>query len=1248
MNKSVLFGVRLNLLGLIIALFTVTSVIAQSAEDVYYPGQLWVQVKPNATKTLAHDVDAVALDSFKHLIGEELAERFKLERVRKPFHFAIDPGVREVYQLFFTEEVEELAFARELEKLDVVNYAERVPIMRTTLTPNDLGPASGTNNQWFLHRIQAQLAWDISTGNTDIKVAIVDDAVLTTHPDLIPNLLPGYDVADNDADAMPNTADMSHGTHVAGIASAANNNGTGVASIGFNVKLIPVKSSNSAQFVSDAYAGVVWAYQNDADVINMSWGGSGFSQTGQNIITNAYNAGCVNVAAAGNDNVTTIFYPAGYNNIISVASSTTNDAKSSFSNYGNWIDITAPGSSIRSTYIGNGFSPTYASIQGTSMASPLVAGLCGLIKSVNPQMTQTQIENCLLSTADNINSVNGNYIGQLGAGRINAYQAVLCAQSTLNAPPVAVINADNTVRCPGANVQFFGSSAGGLATGYQWSFPGGNPSTSTAQNPVVNYSSLGTYNVSLTLTNPFGTDSESINNYVEISTNGTDMFFSEDFENGTLAQNQWSIQNPDNSITWDIFTVAGATGGSKAAGINLFTYNAQGQRDGMVSPALDFSEHSNIQLDFQHAHRRYSADYSDSLIIYISTDGGNTFPNRVFAQAETGQGTFATNSILAQDFFPTNGIDWCFGGDLGSSCFTVDLSVFDGEPNVRLKFETYNDYGNNIFIDNIQLSGNCVFAPEPPIADFSASVSSLCSGGTVTFSDESANVPTTFLWSFPGGTPNASTDAAPSIVYNAPGTYAVSLTVSNNFGSDQITQNSYITVNASPTLQLNTTDVDLCEGESFNLVASGNGANYSWNPSTGLSSSSSASVVASPAASTSYTVTSTLNGCTSQETVQVDMNPNPEVPDIMSQNDVGFVVLNPAAIEGHYAYQAPSAGWGFLPFGSLSAEGDMVIARSAANDSLLCSAAINPQNINGKIAVVYRGTCEFGAKALNAQNAGAIGVIIVNNEASDVTMDMGAGANGGAVTIPVVMVASNIGATINTNVNAGQARGVLAQFNGGGFDICPDERIKLAAPSGYDAYEWNTGDQSAVGEFAGGGQYVVTVFNQFGCEAVSSTFTMNEYSVTQPVISENGGQLEANATGTIYQWYLNGEPISGSSVQIPIQGSGAYTVEVTDSNGCVSESDPYQVTLVGIADQNRGTFRFWPNPAYEMLNVELPTEHDFQQLQVFAADGRLVLQSNAAGASGVKSIDISELSNGTYILRFLSRTSVEQFRFVKQ
>jgi len=1221
---------------------------AQNLNSDFYDGQLWVQINPTSTKTLSHAVDKVELDPIAVLLGKELTNEYGLTRVRKPFHFAIDPAISEVYQLFFSAEGRELEFARELEKLSVVNYAERVPIMRPTLTPNDLGPASGTNDQWGLHRIQAQLAWDITTGNTQVKVAVVDDAVLTTHPDLIPNLLPGYDVADNDADAMPNETGMSHGTHVAGIVSAATNNGLGIASIGFNVKIIPVKSSNSSQFISDAYAGVVWAYQNDADVINMSWGGSGFSQTGQNIINNAYSAGCVNVAAAGNDNVTTIFYPAGYNNVISVASTTTNDAKSGFSNYGTWVDISAPGSAIRSTYFTGNYTPSYADLQGTSMASPMVAGLCGLVKSVNPQMTQTQIENCVLSTADNINSVNGSFIGQLGSGRINAYQAVLCAQTTINAPPIAVINATNTVKCPGGSVQFFGSSIGGLPTTYQWSFPGGNPATSTAQNPIINYPSLGTYNVTLTLTNAFGNDAETLSNFVEVSTNGTDIFYEQDFENGTFAQIGWLLENPDNAATWAVTTVAGSVSGSKAAGINLFNYNATGQRDGLISPVLDFSGHNNIQLDFQHAHRRFSQEFSDSLIVKVSTDGGSTYPFRAFAVAETGTGTFATNGILNQNFVPTNGVDWCFGGDLGSGCFTIDLSNFDGESNVRLKFEIYNDYGNNIYVDNIQLSGNCFFQPEPPIADFSASATAVCSGSSIQFTDESDNLPTGFVWSFPGGTPNSSTQPSPSIVYNAPGTYPVTLTVSNTLGSNQMTQSSYITVNASPNLQLNQTVASICNGESTSVVASGNASSYAWSPATGLSGTSGATVTASPSANTTYTVLASLNGCTSQQTIDVTVNPNPAVPSVISQNQLGFVMLAPASVEGFHAYQAPSAGWGFIPFNAWSVEADMVIARSGATDSLLCTAASNAQSIAGKIAVIYRGTCEFGIKALNAQNAGAVGVIIVNNEAGNATMDMGAGVNGPAVTIPTVMVSQSVGAQLNAAIRSGAGRSVLGQFAGGDLTFCPNESIRLAAPFGYNSYLWSNGDNTAVADINSTGTHQVSVYNEFGCEAQSISFNTSLYAVTQPSIIDNGGTLTSSITGVNYQWYLNGEPLSGATEsEVALQGAGNYSVEVTDQNGCITESDPYEVTLVGISDRVNSVLKIWPNPTSDDLFLNLPIDHGFQQLMLFAANGQLIQTENIGLRTGQTIVSMSALAKGIYILRLEGANGIEVHRVVK-
>ncbi len=158
-------------------------------------------------------------------------------------------------------------------------------------------------------------------------------------------------------------------------------------------------------------------------------GGSGASQTYQNLINEARNnRGIVVIAAAGNDNSSDIFYPAGYNNVISVASSAQSDAKSSFSNYGSWIDITAPGSSIRSTVAGSNSSYEYYS--GTSMACPNVASLVGLMLSYNPSLTPSDVESCLYAGADNINTQNPSYIGLLGAGRINAFNSLQCVSPT--------------------------------------------------------------------------------------------------------------------------------------------------------------------------------------------------------------------------------------------------------------------------------------------------------------------------------------------------------------------------------------------------------------------------------------------------------------------------------------------------------------------------------------------------------------------------------------------------------------------------------------------------------------------------------------------------------------------------------------------------------------------------------------------------------------------------------------------------
>lgn len=1232
------------------ALIIATSLNAQAADELYYSGRLWVQMNPSYVKSVESNKKSVSLDSFTSIIGDDLADQYGLFEVRKPFYFAKSNDIREVYQLFFSEDATALDFARVLETLPAVNYAEREPVMRPTLTPNDLGPQSGNGSQWGLWQIQAQNAWDISIGSGEIVVAIVDDAVLTTHPDLAPDIVPGYDVASDDNNANPNVPGMTHGTHVAGIVGAATNNGIGVASIGFNVKIMPVKSSNVPQTISDAYAGVIWAADNGADVINMSWGGGGFSQTGQNIINYAYNAGCVNIAAAGNDNVNSVFYPAGYNNVISVASTTTGDAKSSFSNYGSWIDISAPGSSILSTYFNGSYQPTYANLSGTSMASPMVAGLAGLILSINPDLPQAQVEDCILSTADNINQANPSFIGQLGAGRINAFQAALCAQATVNAPPVAVISTNNNVACPGGLIQFFGSSAGGLATGYNWTFPGGNPATSTVQNPIVSYSGEGFYDVSLTVTNDFGNNSVTQTGFVEISSNGVDIFFSEGFESGTFAGLGWIVENPDNSITWEINTIGGSVSGNKAAGINLYSYNSPGQRDGLVTPSIDLSNHENVQLDFQHAHRRFSQDYSDSLIVYVSTDGGATFPHRILEIAETGQGTFATGTILNSNFIPANGNDWCFGGEIGSGCFTLDLSEFDGQTNVKLKFETYNDYGNNIYLDNIELSGNCLTVQSAPVAGLNASQTGLCAGQGVQFTDQSLFVPSEYLWEFEGGSPATSDMAAPFVTYNTPGSYDVTLTVTNAWGSDQLVLTNHIVVSEAPVLSVNGTELVSCAGEPVTLSASG-ADEYFWSPDIALSATTGSSVEASPAASLTYTVTGSISGCSSQQTIDVIVIPSPPVPDVVVQNDVAFTVLEPLSVQGHFDYVVPSTGWGTPNFNTVSVSAEMVIGRDAsAGDSLLCGSAINGAAISGKIAVVYRGGCEFGTKAFNAQQAGAVGVIVVNN-ISGTPIDMGAGAQGGAVNIPVIMVSDVTGAWLNSAINAGGAEAVIGQFNGGGFEICPGETVRLAAPGGWSSYEWSNGYEGAVIEITEPGNYSVEVFGGEACGTASASFTIVPSELEQPVIEPLGAdQLTVNAPGaTSFQWFLDGEPIPGATGStIDFQGAGTYTVVVGNNSGCEAVSDPYLITTTGITGElTPEGIEVFPVPASEQLFVRLPDNFSPENLTVFSATGKVILQTGQMNVSGgILTLNADSWAPGVYIVQVSDKNSIYSSRFI--
>lgn len=425
--KSIISKYHYFIIGMCFAfIFSSTSLVAQNPDLIYMPGEIYLKLSDDYNfeyNTESADINVAEQVPFL----EEFIEVYEMNLIKNTFYFADSDILRRTLRINFAQVNEIETLIAELETLEEVEYAEKIPLDKIEYTPNDLG-ANNTADQWNLHKIDAQNAWDVTTGSTSIVVAIVDNAIQTTHIDLAANMVAGRDVADNDNDPNPPNINFSHGTHVAGIVAATTDNGTGKAAIGFNIKVMPVKATGNntnSNYITHGYTGITWAADNGANVINLSWGGSGSSTTNQNVINYAHNKGAIIVAAAGNSGSNGAFYPAAYNHVLSVASTDINDNKSSFSTYHNTVDVAAPGSSILSTVPNN----AWANFSGTSMASPLVAGLCGLVWSVDLSQSAADVESCVLNNTDNIDAQNPSYIGLLGSGRINAFKAVSCVRN---------------------------------------------------------------------------------------------------------------------------------------------------------------------------------------------------------------------------------------------------------------------------------------------------------------------------------------------------------------------------------------------------------------------------------------------------------------------------------------------------------------------------------------------------------------------------------------------------------------------------------------------------------------------------------------------------------------------------------------------------------------------------------------------------------------------------------------------------
>ena len=433
--------------------------------DISTPDKALAAVK---TITKNADVSFADVSSIKPLLSKEVVaqhtekkNRFGLDRW---VLVTVDKGTNILYEV------------EKYKNSDIVEYAEPNYLYTTCYIPND----EYFDEQWALYNtgqtggipdadIDAPEAWDIETGDANVTIAIIDTGVDWDHPDLAANIwvnpgedlngngvvdpsdfngvdddnngfvddIRGWDFVDTDNAVYPGEDGTirdndpmdfhGHGTHCSGIASAVTNNAIGVAGVCWNCKIMPVRSGYTGEYGGgyldddDIVAALVYAADNGADVISMSWGGYSDSQMIRDAIDYAYSMGVVLVAAAGNDASDWMSYPAAYDNVIAVAATDNNDHRAYFSNYGSWVDVSAPGVEIKSTL----FNDTYVSWSGTSMACPHVAGLAALLLALKPSCSNYKIAERIISTTDNIDVLNSGYESLLGSGRINAARCLL-------------------------------------------------------------------------------------------------------------------------------------------------------------------------------------------------------------------------------------------------------------------------------------------------------------------------------------------------------------------------------------------------------------------------------------------------------------------------------------------------------------------------------------------------------------------------------------------------------------------------------------------------------------------------------------------------------------------------------------------------------------------------------------------------------------------------------------------------------
>ncbi len=362
--------------------------------------------------------------------------------------------------------------------------------------------------------------------------------------------------------------------------------------------------------------------------------------------------------------------------------------------------------------------------------------------------------------------------------------------------PFAFFNVSKTSLCPGENISVTNQSLFNPTT-YNWSFPGGVPSSSTSQNPGnVSYNTPGSYIITLTASN--STSSTTYSQQIQVRS-PLNLNYSESFENNFLPNN-WSAQN----TTSNWMQANNGKNSSKSASFDNYNVNGSGQIEGIITPLFALQNYANAKLKFDVAYAPYGSGYYDSLSVAVSNDCGLNW-NIIYTKGGAGLATNGGTNITAAKFVPTN-TQW--------RTDSLNLSSYIGQ-NILISFRNHGHFGQALYIDNINISGT----PNIPLSNFSLSSDTICVGANLQITNTSSGIITSYSWSAPFANQSTPTNLNPIISYSSPGTYTITLSNYNSGGTSTRSQTILVLPNLIPSISISSNSSNFCQGSLVQINA---------------------------------------------------------------------------------------------------------------------------------------------------------------------------------------------------------------------------------------------------------------------------------------------------------------------------------------------------------------------------------------------------------------------------------------------